>query len=220
MDVTKNVEIIDAATISDLEHELRELFPAEVTKAFSDNITKMITEIHCEKDWKNAKVSMVFKDKRFHVACGNQDLKFLIHCQNGNLESTQVLQINHLNEVIEVKEINKRTIGRAIIKYIGNEGTNIDTKKEGLRKLLQATIDYIQLHPSESVWTNAKVTVYDLEDNQFVFISGNGKHRFIVNEERGNINVVYNVNNKKKNLKAADNSITETPTMNKACSIS
>lgn len=193
MEIDKHVHIIDVQVIADLKPELEKVFTPDVAKIFSDITRKIITETHCEDDWENAKVSMAFEDKRFHVASGNQNIKYLIHCKDGNIESTQVFQIDYLNEVNKVDEINKRAIGKAIVKYIGNEGADTNSEKEGLRKRLQAVIDHIQTNPSETIWKNARVTVYDLKDNEFVFISGQGKHQFVVNEEKGKITVVHNV---------------------------
>lgn len=78
-------------------------------------------------------------------------------------------------------EINKRTLGKIIIKCIGHEGIK---EKEDLRRLLQSCIDYLQ-NETETVWKNASITIYDEADNVYTIVSGTGKHQFICRMEDG-----------------------------------
>ncbi|CAC5404454.1 unnamed protein product [Mytilus coruscus] len=87
------------------------------------------------------------------------------------------------DKVVSEKVINKRVLGRLIIQYVGNEGAEIDARRDRLRKLFQATIDYIQNHDVPGIWKNARVTVYDSEDNTVKVESGNGKNKFMVTEK-------------------------------------
>jgi hypothetical protein len=60
--------------------------------------------------------------------------------------------------------------------------TRIDVMSgmSSLRKLLQAVIDCLQNSHKHTNWRNAEVTVYDLDDNSFKIISGQGKHLLLV----------------------------------------
>jgi hypothetical protein len=49
-------------------------------------------------------------------------------------------------------------------------------------ELLQRVIDCLQSTQKHTNWCNAEVTVYDLDDNSFRIISGQGKHLFVVSE--------------------------------------
>ena len=101
-----------------------------------------------------------------------------------------------LDEIIEVKVINKRVIGRVMIKYCGNEGTSNDKRATSLRKLLQRVIDCLQSTQKHTNWCNAEVTVYDLDDNSFRIISGQGKHLFVVSEGDNGEAEIVNTSNK------------------------
>ena len=101
-----------------------------------------------------------------------------------------------LDEVIEVEVINKRVIGRVMIKYCGHEGTSNDKRTASLRKLLQAVIDCLQNSPMHTNWRSAEVTVYDLDDNSFRIISGQGKHQFVVSDVGNGEPEIVNTSNK------------------------
>lgn len=75
----------------------------------------------------------------------------------------------------EVSVINKRNLGKMIVQHIGHEGVE---KKQNLRRLLQACIDYLQ-NEKESFWENASFTIYDEDDNMYKIASGKRKHQFI-----------------------------------------
>lgn len=77
--------------------------------------------------------------------------------------------------VHEVSVINKRNLGKMIVQHIGHEGVE---KKQNLRRLLQACIDYLQ-NEKESFWENASFTIYDEDDNMYKIASGKRKHQFI-----------------------------------------
>lgn len=62
-----------------------------------------------------------------------------------------------------------------IIRNVGHEGT---PDKHGLRRLLQACIDFLQTKPDD-FWKNASITIYDEDDNMYKIKSGNMKHQFI-----------------------------------------
>ena len=101
-----------------------------------------------------------------------------------------------LGEVIEVEVINKRVIGKVMIKYCGHEGTSNDKRTASLRKLLQAVIDCLQNSHKHTNWHNAEVTVYDLDDNSFKIISGQGKHQFVVSDGDNGEPKIVNTSNK------------------------
>lgn len=80
------------------------------------------------------------------------------------------------NESANVEIITKRTIGRLLVRNVGNEGYE---GKEYLRRLFQAVIDYLQKEPP-NVWTDASITIYDdVETNMYKVTSGNGKYQFV-----------------------------------------
>ena len=62
-----------------------------------------------------------------------------------------------------------------IIRFVGHEGVK---EKHGLRRLLQACIDYLQHEPKE-VWQSALITIYDEDDNVYKIASGARKYGFI-----------------------------------------
>lgn len=83
---------------------------------------------------------------------------------------------------MDVEEINKRNLGKMIIRYIGHEGVD---EKPGLRRLLQACIDYLQTE-AEGVWKNASITIYDDDDDDvYTIASGTRKHQFICSMQNG-----------------------------------
>lgn len=80
--------------------------------------------------------------------------------------------------IFKVDEINKRSIGKAIIKFCGNEGTQNDKNKATLRRLMQATISYTEKENSD-VWKNAEVKMYDDNCDVYSILAGDGKTKFI-----------------------------------------
>ncbi|XP_062597222.1 uncharacterized protein LOC134258699 [Saccostrea cucullata] len=88
---------------------------------------------------------------------------------------------SYQDEVLEVEEINKRNLGKMIIRHVGHEGVD---EKPDLRRLLQACIDHLQTE-SESFWRNASITIYDEDDNMYKIASGTKKHQFICRMKNG-----------------------------------
>lgn len=85
------------------------------------------------------------------------------------------------DEVMDVEEINKRNLGKMIVRYIGHEGVD---EKPGLRRLLQACIDFLQTEAG-GFWKNASITIYDEDDNMYKIASGTRKHQFICRMKNG-----------------------------------
>nr|XP_022286859.1 uncharacterized protein LOC111099730 isoform X2 [Crassostrea virginica] len=88
---------------------------------------------------------------------------------------------SHKKELCEVDIINKRNLGKMIVRFIGHEGVE---EKHGLRQLLQACIDYLQ-HETEEVWRSALITIYDKEDNVYKIASGDRHNKFICRMKKG-----------------------------------
>lgn len=89
--------------------------------------------------------------------------------------------MQYQDEVIEVEEINKRNLGKMIIRHVGHEGVD---EKPGLRRLLQACIDFLQTE-AEGFWKNASITIYDEDANMYKIASGTRKHQFICRMKTG-----------------------------------
>lgn len=68
-----------------------------------------------------------------------------------------------------------------IVRYIGHEGVD---EKPGLRRLLQACIDFLQTEAA-GFWKNASITIYDEDDNMYKIASGTRKHQFICRMKNG-----------------------------------
>lgn len=101
--------------------------------------------------------------------------------------------------VKQVVQIRGTSIGKAIVELTGIEGAERDERQEKLRKILQSLITYINKNPSQRIWENAEVTVYDCEYNIVKISSGSEKNKFIVNEiSDDNITIKYVVNNKEQ----------------------
>lgn len=79
-----------------------------------------------------------------------------------------------------VKEINKLTLGKMQLSYVGNEGVR---DKAGLRQLVQACIDILQTE-AEGFWKDASITFYD-EDEKMYKISSGSKNEFICRMKNG-----------------------------------
>lgn len=82
---------------------------------------------------------------------------------------------------MDVEEINKRNLGKMIVRCIGNEGND---EKPGLRRLFQTCIDFLQIE-AEGNWKNASITIYDEDDNMYKIASGTRKHQFICRMKNG-----------------------------------
>lgn len=89
--------------------------------------------------------------------------------------------MQYQDKVIEVEEINKRTLGKMIICHVGHEGVD---EKPDLRRLLQACIDFLQTE-AEGFWKNASITIYDKDANMYKIASGTRKHQFICRMKTG-----------------------------------
>lgn len=85
------------------------------------------------------------------------------------------------DEVVEVDVINKRNLGKLIVRHVGHEGVK---EKPNLRRLLQACIDFLQ-NENENFWKNASITIYDEADNMYKIVSGTRKHQFICRMKNG-----------------------------------
>lgn len=109
------------------------------------------------------------------------------------MENLECMYVKH------VKQIKGTSIGKAIVTLTGIEGAERDERQEKLRRILQSLITYINQHPSQHIWENAEVTLYDCEYNIVKICSGSEINKFIVNENfDGNITIKYVVNNKEK----------------------
>ena len=76
--------------------------------------------------------------------------------------------------------ISKRTIGKLIVKYCGNEGQEDDPALVvSLRRILQATITKLDTE-SEETWKNAEIVIYDQLGNDFCIRSGEAENKFVV----------------------------------------
>ncbi|WAR12609.1 hypothetical protein MAR_026789 [Mya arenaria] len=76
------------------------------------------------------------------------------------------------------EEINQRSVGKAILRFCGNEGTVDNSNKATLRRLLQALISYVPLEP-QTRWKDAEVKIYDDDCDVYRIYSGNGQNRFV-----------------------------------------
>ncbi|CAG2185369.1 unnamed protein product [Mytilus edulis] len=157
---------VDETYLESLEPKLQHYFGNYRAKQFFDLISNAISMQNEEMDWANIKITLTDDEE--------------------NADAIKSVRKKYLDEVISASVINKRVLGKAVIKYVGNEGVDYDQRKEGLRKLLQATMDYVQTHDVPGVWENAAVTIYDSQDNILKFLSGNEKNKFMVNERKGN----------------------------------
>ncbi|XP_048245355.1 uncharacterized protein LOC125376908 [Haliotis rufescens] len=81
--------------------------------------------------------------------------------------------------LLQVQEVNKRTLGKLIIKTVGHEGTETDEKGTYLRRQIQVCISYLE-HYKPAVWRDATVTFIGLQGHEFVISSGRGRYRFMV----------------------------------------
>ncbi|CAB3991015.1 Hypothetical predicted protein [Paramuricea clavata] len=90
-----------------------------------------------------------------------------------------------------VPAITKRTIGKLIVKYCGNEGRVDDPDLYvTLRQMLQATITKLDAESPET-WKNAEIVIYDQRGNDFCIRSGDAENKFVVQlDEKDEINIM------------------------------
>ncbi|XP_071096868.1 uncharacterized protein [Haliotis cracherodii] len=81
--------------------------------------------------------------------------------------------------LLEVEDVNKRTLGKLIIKTVGHEGTDTDEEGTYLRRQIQACISNLE-HHKPALWKDARVSFYGLQGHEYVIQSGGGRHRFVV----------------------------------------
>ena len=132
------------------------------------------------------------------VSCGHGDRQFVVYetyPHHGQVEVVETVYKKFINDVINVREINRDTLENAVIRYCGVEGTVGGKKKQSLRKYLNAAKDIIDVVPDRNYWKNAKLTVTDAYVNTLTFVSGTGKYQFAVNDVEGEPKIVYDVTN-------------------------
>lgn len=95
---------------------------------------------------------------------------------------------------VECPEITKRTIGKAIVTFCGNEGTEDDANKAGLRRLLQAVISETE-NKTRQVLKDAEIVVYDDQFQKYAIRAGDGKAKFLATfDEKGIPRVIRTYN--------------------------
>jgi hypothetical protein len=89
-----------------------------------------------------------------------------------------------------VELINKRTIGKLIVKHCGNEGQTDDPSLVvSLRQILQATITKLDTE-NEETWSNAEIVIYDQTGKDFCIRSGKAENKFVIQlDERDEIRI-------------------------------
>ncbi|XP_071098280.1 uncharacterized protein [Haliotis cracherodii] len=80
---------------------------------------------------------------------------------------------------VTVEEINKRSLGKLIVRVVGHEGWENSEAEQVLRRQIQTCITNIDNY-SPDTWTDARVTFLGMDGSAYVIQSGNGKRRFIV----------------------------------------
>lgn len=68
-----------------------------------------------------------------------------------------------------------------IVRYIDLQAVD---EKHGLRRILQACIDFLQTKTAE-FWKQACITIYDEDDKMYKIASGTRKHQFICRMKNG-----------------------------------
>lgn len=203
--LVEKVEKIDFETLTKLMPKLQGVFGRSIAQQFIELLSNTILDQSEGTDWTNTRICLIDGKKSVHVVSGTGIHDWVLYTEDGIVDIVKSVRKKYLNEFEHVKVVTKRVLGRLLIKYVGNEGADVDARKVGLRKLFQATIDYIQTHSIPSIWENATITVYDSEDNTFKIESGNGKNKFMVTEKKGEPRIVYTVNNQMKELKETEN---------------
>lgn len=98
-------------------------------------------------------------------------------------------------------EINKRSLGRAIIKFCGNEGAYNDDNKKALRRLVQAVISYVESE-NPDIWRDAEIKIYDDNFDIYSIRAGDGSHLFLATfDGSGNPQVVKTKRSKIEGVK-------------------
>lgn len=104
--------------------------------------------------------------------------------------------------IIQCDEINKRSLGKAIVKFCGNEGTENDQNKAVLRRLLQAAISHVELEATHK-WRNAEVKIYDDNFDVYSLRAGQYGHRvFMVSMDENDEPKVVKAKQKRVNAGA------------------
>lgn len=80
-----------------------------------------------------------------------------------------------------------------------NSNHTADEEKE-LSELFGQTTKYVESHGTDEIWKNAKITIYDSSDNVYIFRSGDGKYKFLVNRGEEGVEILHLENNKIVNL--------------------
>ncbi|XP_071098278.1 uncharacterized protein [Haliotis cracherodii] len=80
---------------------------------------------------------------------------------------------------VTVEEINKRSLGKLIVRVVGHEGWENSKAEQVLRRQIQSCITNIDNY-SPDTWTDARVTFLGMDGSAYVIQSGNGKREFIV----------------------------------------
>ncbi|CAC5404702.1 unnamed protein product [Mytilus coruscus] len=178
----EQVAVIDENAIQKISYKFENIFDSSLAPQFTNVLLKEIRANKVENDWENTEISII-SDRRkvFCIFSGKRSDSWVLYLENGEVNMVKAVRKEFFDEKIQVPVINKRTIAKAIIKFIGNEGVDVDKTKDQLRKLLQALIDYVQHNDQSDIWENATVNVYDNESNSFTFKSGNGTNEFLVN---------------------------------------
>ncbi|KAH3775803.1 hypothetical protein DPMN_177209 [Dreissena polymorpha] len=97
------------------------------------------------------------------------------------------ISLNCEQNTYKCSEINKRLVGKVILRFCGNEAS---TNKQDLRRLLQALISYIP-EANKRIWNSAEITIFDDDLNQYTIVSGNGDNKFIISfDEKGHPQVL------------------------------
>lgn len=200
--IEENVTCYDNKTMERITEKILNIFPNDIGEKFVDAILEALKDK--SKYSENTKVTMIHDDKKIHIKAGKCTDHWILYTVDGEVDVVNSVRKEYLDETINVPVINKRVLGKAIIKYIGNEGSEVDERKQELRRSLQAAIDYIQTHEVEGIWENATMTVYDSACNKFEFISGKGKNTFLVNYVRNEPKITYTVGHKIKTLETTN----------------
>ncbi|CAC5391536.1 unnamed protein product [Mytilus coruscus] len=187
MDNNKQVETvktIDFETLTKIMPKLQSFFAESIAQECIALISNAFNDQCEETDWKNTRICLVDGERSFHIVSGSGIHNWVLYTEDGIVDIVKSVRKQYIDEFVSVEVINKRVLGTLIIQYIGNEGAEVDARKHSLRKLFQATIDYIQTHSVPDIWENSTVTVYDSEDNTFKIKSDNRKNKFMVTEKK------------------------------------
>ena len=73
-----------------------------------------------------------------------------------------------------VTEINKRSIGKVIIKWCGNEGTEDNEEQAYLRRLLQHVITFVEKNEEKENWKKVVVSIHNIDGFEYHVIADAG----------------------------------------------